>query len=121
MVGVDHSGRAFMGLAVASRHARVRSELMTHFVEPLLGKREIVRARAVGLAMRVGYTLSGGVISLLEQTSLQRDGDNLILRLPDHADVLVGDVVQRRFKSLAKTLNCTPIVSYDEEVNPASA
>lgn len=112
LVGVDHSGRAFMGLAVASRHAKVRAQLMTHFVEPLLNADETARARAIGLAMRLGYTLSGGVISLLEQTSLARDGNRLVLQMPDHADVLVGDVVQRRFKSLAKALGCTPMVTY---------
>jgi exopolyphosphatase/guanosine-5'-triphosphate,3'-diphosphate pyrophosphatase len=101
-----------MGLAVASRHAKVRTQLMTRFVEPLLSADEMARARATGLAMRLGYTLSGGVVSLLEQTSLTRDGDRLVLQMPDHADVLVGDVVQRRFKSLAKALGCAPKVTY---------
>jgi exopolyphosphatase / guanosine-5'-triphosphate,3'-diphosphate pyrophosphatase len=121
MVGVDHSGRAFMGLAVASRHARVSNELMSRYVEPLLDWREVARARAVGLAMRLGYTLSGGVISLLEQTRLERKDDDLLLRLPDHADVLVGDVVQRRFRTLAGTLNCKPTVVYDAAREPASS
>jgi exopolyphosphatase / guanosine-5'-triphosphate,3'-diphosphate pyrophosphatase len=122
LVGVDHAGRAFMALAVASRHAKVRSQLMTRFVEPLLSPPEMDRARATGLAMRLGYTFSGGVVSLLEQTSLSRDGDRLTLCMPDHADVLVGDVVQRRLKSLAQALGCTPdvtyVASFDEESNP---
>ncbi len=119
LVGVDHAGRAFMALAVASRHAKVSSKLMSRFVEPLLGRQEIDCARAIGLAMRLGYTFSGGVVSLLEQTSLSRDGDRLTLCMPDHADVLVGDVVHRRLKSLAQALGCKPDVTYaascDEE------
>jgi len=112
LVGVDHPGRAYMGLAVASRHSRVRKKLHDRFLRRLLDERETARARAAGLAMRLGYTVSGGVISLLEQTALRRENGVLVLELPDHADVLVGDVVQRRFKALAKALECTPKVEY---------
>jgi len=114
MAGVDHPGRAYMGLAVASRHAQVREGPFERFLRPLLDDAEAKRARATGLAMRLGYTLSGGVISLLEQTQLRRDGDKLIFEIPERVDVLVGDVVQRRFRSLAKLLECEPEFSYVE-------
>ncbi len=117
LIGVDHPGRAYMGLAVASRHSRIHKNLYNRFLRRLLDDREADRARATGLAMRVGYTVSGGVISLLEQTALRREGNNLVLELPKHADVLVGDVVQRRFKALAKALGCTPRVDY---IKPAA-
>lgn len=112
MIGIDHAGRAYMGLAVASRHAQVRDRLYDRFLEPLLDDAEAKRARATGLAMRLGYTLSGGVISLLEQTHIRRDGDTLIFELPESADVLVGDTVQCRFRSLAKVLGCEPQFSF---------
>ena len=114
MIGVDHSGRAFMGLAVASRHAQVRQRLFDRFLEPLLDKKVARRARATGLAMRLGYTLSGGVISLLEQSHIRREDDRLIFELPESAGVLVGDTVQRRFRSLAKVLRCEAHFSYVE-------
>jgi len=114
MVGVDHSGRAYMGLAVASRHAQVKDRIYERFLDPLLAEEEAVRARATGLAMRLGYTLSGGVIALLEQTLIRRDGDELIFELPKSVNVLVGDVVQRRFKSLAKLLGCEPRFAFVE-------
>jgi exopolyphosphatase/guanosine-5'-triphosphate,3'-diphosphate pyrophosphatase len=121
LVGVDHAGRAYMGLAVASRHSRVRKKLHNRFLRRLLDDREAGRARVTGLAMRLGYTVSGGVISLLEQTALRREDDDLVLELPDHADVLVGDVVQRRFKALAKALRCTPRVDYIKAAERVSA
>lgn len=114
MIGIDHAGRAYMGLAVASRHARVQPRLFDRFLEPLLEKKEARRARANGLAMRLGYTLSGGVISLLEQSHIRREGERLIFELPEAADVLVGDVVQRRFQSLAKLLGCKGHFSFVE-------
>ncbi len=112
MVGVDHPGRAYMALAVASRHAQVRERLYNKLLKPLLDKGEAKRARATGLAMRLGYTLSGGVIALLEQSHIRREGDTLIFEMPESADVLVGDTVQRRFRSLAKLLRCEPRFSF---------
>lgn len=120
MTGVDHPGRAYMGLAVASRHAQVRPRLYDRFLEPLLDKREARRARATGLAMRLGYTLSGGVIALLEQSHIRREGDKLVFELPESADVLVGDTVQRRFKSLAKLLGCAPQFSFNKSQRKAA-
>ena len=100
-----------MALAVASRHAKVKEELIARFLRDLLDRADLSRARAAGLAMRLAYTFSGGVISLLEQTALRRDGNRLKLELPDHADVLVGDVVQSRFRTLAQELGCQPRIA----------
>ena len=111
LIGVDHPGRAYMGLAVASRHAKVRDSLLERYLRSLLDGAELRRAKAAGLAMRLAYTFSGGVISLLEQTALRREGNKLKLELPDHADVLVGDVVQSRFRSLAQELGCIPHIA----------
>ena len=119
LVGVDHAGRAYLGFSVASRHARVRDVLFDRFLRALMDDAEANRARSTGLAMRLGYTVSGGVMSLLEQTSIRREGDDLTLELPDHAAVLVGDVVQRRFESLASSLNCTPNIVYSGIPAPA--
>ena len=121
MIGVDHPGRAYMSLAVASRHAQVKNSLYDQFLDPLLDKKEAKRARATGLAMRLGYTLSGGVISLLEQSHIRREGDRLIFELPEMVNVLVGDVVQRRFKSLAKILGCEPHFSFVKPQREATA
>ncbi|PPR24665.1 MAG: Guanosine-5'-triphosphate,3'-diphosphate pyrophosphatase [Alphaproteobacteria bacterium MarineAlpha10_Bin1] len=111
LIGVDHPGRAYMGLAVASRHAKVRDSLLERYLHGLLDGAEMHRAKAAGLAMRLAYTFSGGVISLLEQTALRREGNRLKLELPSHADVLVGNVVQSRFRSLAQELGCEARIS----------
>ncbi len=111
LIGVDHPGRAYMALAVASRHAEVSENLLARFLDGLLDGAELSRAKATGLAMRLAYTFSGGVISLLEQTALRRDENRLKLELPGHADVLVGDVVQSRFRTLAQELGCQPRIA----------
>jgi exopolyphosphatase/guanosine-5'-triphosphate,3'-diphosphate pyrophosphatase len=114
LIGVDHPGRAYMALAVASRHAKVSDVLLQRSIHDLIDQKEAGRARATGLAMRLAYTFSGGVFSLLEQTALRRDGDRLRLELPAHADVLVGDVVQNRFRTLAQELGCEPCIATTE-------
>ncbi len=108
LIGIDHPGRAYVALAVASRHAKVQQRILVRALGNILNKRELQRARAAGLAIRLAYTFSGGVTSLLEQTHLYREKNKITLRLPSHASVLVGNVVQRRFVSLAKELECEP-------------
>ena len=111
LIGVAHPGRAYMALAVASRHAKVDEDLIESALHGLMDREETSRARATGLAMRLAYTFSGGVMSLLEQTALKRDNNRLKLEMPAHADVLVGDVVQNRFRSLAQELGCETQIS----------
>jgi len=111
-VGTNHGGRAFMALAVASRHAAVDARQIKREMGGLLSPEEADRARAIGLAMRLAYTFSGGVISLLQQARLERTGDRITLLLPDHADILVGDVVERRFRTLARALSCEAVIEY---------
>ena len=110
LIGIDHPGRAYVALAVASRHAKVSQRIVAKALGDILDKEEFQRARAAGLAIRLAYTFSGGVTSLLEQTHLYREKNKVTLKLPSHASVLVGNVVQRRFKSLAKELDCEPTI-----------
>lgn len=119
-VGTDHPGRVFMALCVASRHSVLKKEMIREEAGTLLDPEEEARARAVGLAMRLAYTFSGGVISLLQQVRLQRQANVVTLTLPEHADILVGDVVERRFRALAQVLSCDPAIVYEDPVTPAA-
>lgn len=111
-VGTDHPGRVFMALCVASRHTMLKKEIIREQAGTLLSDEDEATARIVGMAMRLGYSFSGGVISLLAQMRLRRDANKVTLSLPDHADILVGDVVERRFHALAKQLSCDPAIEY---------
>jgi exopolyphosphatase / guanosine-5'-triphosphate,3'-diphosphate pyrophosphatase len=111
-VGTDHPGRVFLALSVASRHSVLKKELIKAEAGNLLDPQDEAKARAVGLAMRLGYTFSGGVITLLEQMRMHRASNKVTLSLPDHADILVGDVVERRFRALARLLSCDAEIEY---------
>ncbi|MEC8136387.1 MAG: Ppx/GppA family phosphatase, partial [Pseudomonadota bacterium] len=113
--GLDHWERAMLALAVSSRHSAVDKIVRRWRIDQLLPGERIAQARSIGLAMRRAYTLTGGAIGLLETSRLARDGDRLLLILPSHADILVGDVVERRFRALAKALHCEYEVVFVEE------
>ena len=73
----------------------------------------LVRARAWGLALRLGQRLTGGTAVGLAASRLERHGDTLVLRLGQpHADLAGGDAVQRRLKLLGGALNLTPRLDY---------
>ena len=65
----------------------------------------LARARAWGLALRLGQRLTGGTPVGLAASRLERRGDTLLLRLgAGHGDLAGGDAVQRRLKLLGGAL-----------------
>jgi len=107
MVGITHPERVFLALSVASRHAQLDVEhWMMAPARHLLTPERMDRARAIGLAIRLAYTLTGGVSKTLMRTELAREdnGKILTLRIPADMAFLAGEVVERRFQSLGKAL-----------------
>ena len=69
----------------------------------------LARARAWGLALRLGQRLTGGTAVGLAASRLQRKDDALVLMLgAGHADLAGGDAVQRRLKLLGGALGLKP-------------
>ncbi len=104
-VGITHAERMFLALSVASRHAQLDSDHWT--MEParhLLSSERMDRARAIGLVIRLAYTLTGGISKTLMRTELVRDEKTLTLRVPADMAFMAGEVVDRRFQSLGKAL-----------------
>lgn len=107
-VGTEHDERAFMALAVAARHSQPSDDVdAMGTVKMLLDEDRISRARAIGLGIRLAYTLSGGVADVLERFVLRRIDEGLVLEVKDEAgEALFGEVVERRLSTLAKAMNC---------------
>ncbi|MYH34041.1 MAG: Ppx/GppA family phosphatase [Gammaproteobacteria bacterium] len=105
LTGADHRERIMLGLAVASRHAALRGTLKRLGLSGLISKGERRQATAIGLAMRLAYTISGGAVSVLEQFRLERTKKKLVLTGPEDAHILVGNTVQRRLRALAAHLS----------------
>ena len=105
---IDHPGRAFLGLAVYHRHGGSVEHPAVQPVRALLDDALRERARHLGLALRLGATLSGGAPSLLASAALSRDGERVALTLPKERMVLAGEDVQRRLHALAEALGLKP-------------
>jgi exopolyphosphatase/guanosine-5'-triphosphate,3'-diphosphate pyrophosphatase len=105
VVGIDHPGRAFLSLAVASRHAQLPEDRPgMSAVAALLTEEQKNRAQAIGLAIRLAYTLTGGVADVLGRTRLTRRDGTVVLSLPEDLGFLAGEAVERRFAALSKAL-----------------
>ena len=104
IVGIDHPGRASIALAVAAQHAPVDERLVEQYIHGLIEDATVERARTIGLALRLAYTLCGGVTAVLEESPLRCDAETLTLVLPAIHATLAGDIVTRRLQSLAKLL-----------------
>lgn len=113
-VGTEHDERAFMALAVAARHSQPSDDVAAMAtVKTLLDEERMLRARAIGLGIRLAYTLSGGVADILDSFVLRRIDEGLVLEVKDaEGEALFGEVVERRLNTLAKAMNCPASVRH---------
>lgn len=108
--GLTHPDRAELAVVVLIRYGGAESDRMVAPIRNLLDEARLARARAIGLALRLAQTLSGGAPGLLEQTRLTIAGDRLILVLPADGSVLASEAVDRRFERLARALDLKPVM-----------
>src|SRR5579875_802558 len=102
IAGIDHPGRAFLALAAYIRYDGRASGKGAEGALALLDPGQVEQATRIGLALRVGIAVSGGTSSLLRRTALSRDGDRIALLVPDDAQDIVGEAMERRLEALAQ-------------------
>jgi exopolyphosphatase/guanosine-5'-triphosphate,3'-diphosphate pyrophosphatase len=102
-VGVNHAERAFLALSVFYRYAGLKDEPPLG-LEQLLSKRQIERARTLGVAMRVAYLISASAPGVLARSPVKVEGDDLVLRLPRDLAPLAGPRLKTRLKQLGKQM-----------------
>ena len=101
-LAADHCERTFLAHAIAWRHGGTSALGATAF---LLEPETLLRAQAIGLALRLAYTLTAGIRSVMAQSGLERRGRRLHLRLPDERLAPSGDVVETQFAQLSKAFD----------------
>lgn len=104
-VGLDHHARAFLALTLALRY---EAPVDAPFLAParlLLDMGAARRAEAVGVALRLAYTLSGATPQLLSRTGIALESGRLVLSLQQSDGVFAGDAVARRLSRLASMFN----------------
>jgi exopolyphosphatase / guanosine-5'-triphosphate,3'-diphosphate pyrophosphatase len=101
--GVGHAERAFIAAALHARYgAGMTAEPPPVF--RLLDDEALAAARAMGLAMRLGYTLGGGIPGQLGGMTLGLGDGTVTLTFASEAAGRYGESVQRRLDALARMM-----------------
>ncbi|WP_308719924.1 Ppx/GppA family phosphatase [Komagataeibacter xylinus] len=104
-VGFTHQARAFLSLTLAVRYG---ADLSVAYLQPsrqLLDSAQFARAVALGQALRLAYTVSGGTEALLDGTRLEMAGGTLSLHFAPGRDVVQGESVRRRLERLGSAMD----------------
>jgi exopolyphosphatase/guanosine-5'-triphosphate,3'-diphosphate pyrophosphatase len=105
IAGLDHAERAFLAMAMFSRHTASATPPETQTLARVLSPERSARARALGAAMRLGCDLSGRSADLLRRSSLETDGEVITLKADGRwADMLLGEQTAKRAATLADQL-----------------
>ena len=102
-MGLSHQDRAFLALAVYYRYEGDFTAPQVDQARELLSEEERRRANVIGLALRLGHSVSAGVPGLLKETGLSVKDDALILTTPKKHKAFDGDFFERRGEKLTKT------------------
>ncbi len=102
VVGIDHRERAYLAAILHARYGG--GDNGAGVLYSLLEEDALASARIAGLALRLGYTLSGGVKGILARNSLQVENGALVLGLSAGGARRFGESVQRRLDALGRML-----------------
>lgn len=103
-VGVSHEGRAFVATAVAARYGASLSEKWMTPAKRLLSNAAVQTAGALGAALYLANTLTGGTPGLLAELPVSRRGKSLELALVGAGQRFDGEAVRRRLDTLARVM-----------------
>ena len=101
--GLNHRERAFLAVALHARYGGSENAVRD-MVSRLMDDEMLADARRTGLALRLAYTISGGVPRLLRRASLVLERGDLVLRVPGRGPLQDGEAVERRLGALARAL-----------------
>jgi len=114
-VGIDHAGRAFVALAVHARYNGSADVSDTAAARTLIEPTEIGQAKLVGVCLRLGLTLSGGVAGVLARTRLEKSKAHVTLRMRRQDAQLSSELIERRLASVARFLDLAPRFEFEDD------
>lgn len=100
-IGVDHPGRGYLALSIFHRYAGSISEAKLPSIHELMSARLKYRARVLGAAMRLAYSLSAAMPGIIPRAEVVREGERIVLHLPRDLQALDGGAIRRRLDMLA--------------------
>lgn len=118
---LTHEERVFVALALHARYGGSAEDPGIAAVKALLEDADVTEARALGLALRLAYTLSGGALDLLDQVGLRREPGGIVLDVPASGSLFLGEAVQRRLDAIGRALGQTARTERRRSASPALA
>ena len=110
--GIDHSARAWLAHALHARYEDEAGSKLRKTASALgVGEEDLGRARAVGRAIRLGYTIATGREDALSKTNLAAGEKRLTLTVPRLDGTFAGESVTKRLDELARALDLTPRIA----------
>ncbi len=113
--GVTHAERVALAYAICARHGGDDGLPTVWRHRSLLSEEDAKWAQIVGRALRLAFTLSGGVPELLNRTALRLESNSVTLLLPEESDIYWSEAVERRFKSLGRALGVEAVMGQLEK------
>ncbi|MBW3616203.1 MAG: Ppx/GppA family phosphatase [Proteobacteria bacterium] len=111
IAGQTHGERAFLAAAIFNRYGADEAMPEASTIGRVLSPERLVRARAMGLALRLGCDLSGRSAALLGRSRLRIESHDLVLTAePEAADLLLGEQTRKRLSAVAAHLELTPVM-----------
>lgn len=120
VVGIGHEDRAFVALAILARYQGNFKIPAAAAVLTLVPERRRRVALKIGLALRLGLTLCGGVGRLLSRIEVRANHDWVSIAYPRGMAVMHGEVVGRRIDELARAIGM-PVIMEPISQEPRSA
>ncbi|HLZ67366.1 MAG TPA: Ppx/GppA family phosphatase [Aliidongia sp.] len=121
VAGLDHGARAFLAVALHARYGGSPDAPILARIHGLIDEPTFARARAVGLSLRLAYTLSGGAPGLVGGATLDVDDTTLALTVPEHTALYTGEAIQRRLDALGRAVGKRTLVRADDAEVPPPA
>lgn len=115
VAGIDHGERIFVATALHARYGGPADSEVKARTKRLITEEDHTAARSIGLALRLGYTLSGGAPAILQRTRLALRDQEIVLMVPDEEPLWSGETVQRRFEALGRAFNRRVVIRPEQE------
>lgn len=111
LYGIGHEERAFLALTQYARYGGHISDAAAAPAKTILDKKLVDLALVTGRALRLGYLLTGGALSLLNESQLKVTPKNVTLNLGKHAHTLNTEMIGRALNNLAQAMGKKAIVT----------
>lgn len=106
-MGLEHEDRASLALALFYRYRTDDTTPTIDQAHAMLDDERIHRVRAIGLALRLTYALTGGTPGVLPKAKLDYGESTIVLSLPKDEPVFGSGSYAKRLSRLASHINRT--------------